>query len=109
MAKQYETVDISTGKVKIRRLTRGDMRTWRKSHNDDDGKVNDEKLEYSDDVLIALSLMNGNGTLKHTVSEAMDGCFDDMTHEDGRILISRIIDLNRIGEDVKSLKVAAKN
>jgi len=86
--RRYDVVTFADGnKARIQSLTRSEQRKWRKATKRKDGTEDPEKIEYSNDVLCAMVLVDDAGETVFTVDEALRGMFDLWDTQDSTILV----------------------
>lgn len=109
--RRFLTVELpSGGEMRLRSLKRSEIRQWRRSWINSKGNVDARKLEYSDDCLLAMTLVDADGNPLFTVKEAQDGVFDDLDGADSAMLIDETIELNKLGRrQEQKAEAALKN
>lgn len=75
--RRYCVVPLSDGSdIRLQSLTRTEQREWRQATTKKDGSIDPKKHEYSNDVLLAMCIVDGTGATVYTVDEALNGIFD---------------------------------
>lgn len=62
--------------VILQSLATTEKREWRQSTLKKDGSIDPKKHEYSNDVLLAMTIVDATGATAYTVDEALNGIFD---------------------------------
>ena len=110
--RRYKDVTLpSGGDVRIRSITRSEHRNWRKSWRKKGGDIDFVKLDFSDDMMLALCLVDEDGQQVFTRAEALDGVFDNFDSGDTNVMIAAVNrHTNMDGEpDKDSIEDAVKN
>lgn len=90
--RRYDVVTFADGsQARIRSLMRNEQRQWRKATKNKDGSEDPEKIEYSNDVLCAMVLVDEAGETVFTVEEALRGMFDLWDTKDSTILVDAAV------------------
>ncbi len=110
--RRYKDVTLpSGGDVRIRSITRSEHRNWRKSWRKKGGEIDLQKLDFSDDMMLAMCLVDEDGKQMFTRSEALDGVFDNFDSGDTNVMVAAVNrHTNMDGEtDQNSVDDAVKN
>lgn len=100
----------SGGDVRVRSLKRAEHRAWRKSFQKKNGDLDVDKFEYSDDVLIAMSLVDDKGAELFSIKDALGGCFDDLDDADVNAIRGAVTKLNNMNAlNRNEIEAAVKN
>ena len=95
--RRYRDVPLPDGTtVRLQSLLRSERRKWRRITLKDDGSIDQMKLPYSDDVLLAMSMIDEQGNLVFSTDEALKGQFDTWDNSDTEVLITECIDLSLV-------------
>lgn len=107
--RRFKTYPIGDGEARFGSMDGRARRQWRNFARTDDGKVDHEKLQYSDDVLIALSLVDADSNPLYSVAEALKGCFDDYDSPDLQAMVDAAVDINGLGGSTPGVDKTLKN
>ena len=117
-ARRFTLVDLPTGgTVRVQSLTRLEQREWKKSWRKRNGELDRTKFDFSDDVLLAKSIVDDAGNQVFTPTDAFDGCFDGWDSGDINALLKAVSKLSNLEESadegvddaVKNLDATAGN
>lgn len=109
-ARKFANVSLSDGSViRLRSLTRAEQREWYRATKKKDGTVDKAKIEYSDDVLLALSIVDDNDQPTFTITEALNGIFDFWATNDTKQLVEVAAELSGLIVDQAEIDAALKN
>tara|TARA_Y100000310_G_scaffold246825_1_gene252224 strand:- start:2068 stop:2499 length:432 start_codon:yes stop_codon:yes gene_type:complete len=90
-SRRYRIVPLPTGgEIRIRSITRGEQRRWRKTWRKKDGDIDRDKVEFMDDLMLAMCVVDGAGDLVFTQKEALDGIFDDFDGGDTNVMVAAV-------------------
>jgi hypothetical protein len=110
MGRRYKLVTISDGsQVRIQSLTRAEQRELRKATQKKDGSPDPKKSEYSNDVLLAMAIVDGDDKTVFTIGDALSGMFDHWDTTDTTILVDAAIDHCGFIADSKEIDDTLKN
>ena len=103
--RRYVTIALSDGTpVRLRSMLRSEQRKWKKLTSDGNAK------DFSDDVLIAMCIVNENGDQAISCEDALTGAFDDWDMLDCQLLLRACFQLCFPDEQKSaSLEAAIKN
>jgi len=77
VSRRYCIVTLADGSdIRLQSLTRTEQREWRQATQKKDGTIEPKKHEYSNDVLLAMCIVDETGATVYTVQEALNGIFD---------------------------------
>ena len=108
--RRYRVVELLDGsEVRIQSLTRAEQREWRKSTQKKDGTTDVRKVEYSNDALLAMSIVDEQGGAVFTLGDALSGMFDLWDVRDTTLLVDAIVDHCGLIADAKEIDAALKN
>lgn len=110
-ARRYKVVSVPVyGDVRIQSLTSREIREWRNSLKDEDGKHN-QRMDRANELLVALSVVNDDGSRVFTDDDAMSMLFDDADYGPNGVLISAVREHTNVNADPawKAVEDAAKN
>lgn len=108
--RRYRLVTLSDeSQVRIQSLTRAEQRAWRKATQKKDGTIDPKTIEYSNDVLMAMVIVDESGALAFTISDALNGMFDQLDTADTTLLVDAAVDHCGLVVDAKELDDAKKN
>ena len=101
-ARRYATVKLSDGTpLRLRSLMRSEQRQLR-------ARVKD-RMEYYDDCLLALSIVNGTGEPEVSIETALEGFFDQWEMRDIQVILNAAMDLNIPDKEVTRIEDVVKN
>lgn len=107
--RHYEVPLLDGSTVRLQSLTRGEQREWRKATQKKDGSIDPKKHEYSNDVLLSMVIVDGDGKTVFTVGDALSGMFDLWDTRDTTILTEAAVDHCGLVVDSKETEAAIKN
>lgn len=108
--RRYRLVKLSDEtEVRIQSLTRAEQRAWRKATQKKDGSIDPKTIEYSNDVLMAMVIVDEAGALAFTISDALNGMFDLMDTADTTLLVDAAVDHCGLVADAKEVDDTKKN
>lgn len=93
--RRFTTATLLDGtKVRLRSMLRSEQRKWHKCTKKEDGSEDESKQQFSDDVLLAMTIVDDEGNPLVSVEEAFQGFFDDWDTADTNILINEAVALS---------------
>lgn len=111
--RRYDVAKFPDGTEALHQsMTRSEQRQWRKATKKKDGSEDPEKIEYSNDVLCAMTVVDPvTLELVFTVDEALRGMFDLWDTRDTTILVDSIVKHCGlvIGDTSKAIEARIKN
>lgn len=110
-ARRIESVSVPIlGEVQIRSLSAREIREWRGGLVGDDGKPT-PRLERANELLVALAVVNDDGSRVFTDDDAMSMLFDDVDSAAFAVLVAAVRKHTNVGADPdwKIIEAAAKN
>lgn len=108
--RRYKDVDLIDGsKVRLQSLTRSEQREWRKSTNKKDGSPDPKKIDFSNDILLAMAIVDAEGKPVFTIGDALSGMFDHWDTRDTTILVDAVVDHCGLVADSKEIEDTLKN
>lgn len=92
--RNYQSVLLGDGsEVRVRSLTRMEQRAWRMATAGKDGEQDPKKAEFSNDVLLAMCIVDDDGNTAFTADEALRGCFDAWDSGDTQAILRAALDV----------------
>ena len=108
--RRYKEVRLSDGAVvRLQSMTRSEQRTWRKSTQKKDGSIDPKRIDYSNDILLVMTIVDEKGEPAFTLGDAFGGMFDDWDTADTSILIDAAVDHCGLLVETKETEDAIKN
>ena len=102
--RRYKTVTLADGeKIRLRSLLRSEQRTWKNQTRDKTAE------QYSDDVLLAMCIVDDEGNQRIATQTALEGFFDTWDMAECQILLRAALELNYPPVAEVSLEAAIKN
>ena len=91
---KHREVDLPSGdSVKMRVPTGKDYRYWKKYLRDDKGDLIDARTDVGDELLVALILVNPDGTPMFTLEEVLNKAMDELVQVDLEYLKEKAYEL----------------
>ena len=110
MARRFRLVTLIDGsQVRIQSLNRAEQREWRNAVKRKDGTPDPKKLEYSNDILLAMCVVDEEGKQVFTLGDALSGMFDYWDTQDTTVLLDATVDHCGLVADAKEIEARVKN
>jgi hypothetical protein len=108
--RRYCLATLADGsEVRLQSLTRSEQRDWRQSTQKKDGSLDPKKQEYSNDVLIAMCIVDDSGSTVYTIEEAINGIFDLWDTADTTLITEVAAAHCRLYVERREVEAALKN
>ena len=111
MKPRFKDVQVPLiGTVKLRGVGSGEMREFKDSLTDDDGRRN-ERGKYVNELLVALCVVDDTGARAWTDQDAMSGAFGEIDSAAFAVLVRHCMEHTNFRADVNwsDVETAAKN